>query len=286
MATAAQQQEEHRINFRIDAREVRLIDAQGNMIGVVATRDALARAEEAGLDLVEIAPTATPPVCKILDYGKFKYEAQKKANAARKKQRVIEVKEIKMRPSIDDNDYNIKMRKVREFLDEGDKVKVTMRFRGREMAHQHLGHGHPREGQDRDCGPRQGRADAQARGPPDDHGDGADQVATAEPDAEGRAEPFLRNGIPRAAEREPPSSCACCACTRSRWPARRRSTGLRAMVDEIARVPGVLRAVVAVPNGEDGQVRFLAHVGKRGFGAHVPLEQSRIADGGQGAAQW
>ena len=118
------------------------------MIGVVATRDALARAEEAGLDLVEIAPTAAPPVCKILDYGKFKYEAQKKANAARKKQRVIEVKEIKMRPGIDDNDYNIKMRKVREFIDEGDKVKVTMRFRGREMAHQHLAHGHSREGQD------------------------------------------------------------------------------------------------------------------------------------------
>jgi translation initiation factor IF-3 len=139
MASAAQQQEEHRVNYRIDAREVRLIDAQGNMIGVVATRDALARAEEAGLDLVEIAATATPPVCKILDYGKFKYEAQKKANAARKKQRVIEVKEIKMRPGIDDNDYNIKMRKVREFLDEGDKVKVTMRFRGREMAHTELG---------------------------------------------------------------------------------------------------------------------------------------------------
>ena len=140
MATAAQQQqqEEHRVNFRIDAREVRLIDAQGNMIGVVPTREALARAEEAGLDLVEIAPTAAPPVCKILDYGKFKYEAQKKANAARKKQRVIEVKEIKMRPGIDDNDYNIKMKKVREFIDEGDKVKVTMRFRGREMAHQHL----------------------------------------------------------------------------------------------------------------------------------------------------
>ena len=138
MAMAAQQEEEYRINFRIEAREVRLIDAQGNMIGVVSTRDALARAEEAGLDLVEIAPTAAPPVCKILDYGKFKYEAQKKANAARKKQRVIEVKEIKMRPGIDDNDYNIKMKKVREFIDEGDKVKVTMRFRGREMAHQHL----------------------------------------------------------------------------------------------------------------------------------------------------
>lgn len=136
MAMAAQ--EEHRVNHRIEAREVRLIDAQGNMIGVVPLREALARADEAGLDLVEIAPTANPPVCKILDYGKFKYEAQKKANAARKKQRVIEVKEIKMRPGIDDNDYNIKMRKVREFIDEGDKVKVTMRFRGREMAHQHL----------------------------------------------------------------------------------------------------------------------------------------------------
>jgi translation initiation factor IF-3 len=138
MATAAQKQDEHRVNFAIEAREVRLIDAQGDMVGVVPTREALARAEDAGLDLVEIAPTATPPVCRILDYGKFKYEAQKKANAARKKQRVIEVKEIKMRPGIDDNDYNIKMKKVREFIDEGDKVKVTMRFRGREMAHQHL----------------------------------------------------------------------------------------------------------------------------------------------------
>ncbi len=135
---AAQQEEEYRINYRIEAREVRLIDAQGHMVGVVSTREAMARAEEAGLDLVEIAPTASPPVCKILDYGKFKYEAQKKANAARKKQRIIEVKEIKMRPGIDDNDYNIKMKKVREFIDEGDKVKVTMRFRGREMAHQHL----------------------------------------------------------------------------------------------------------------------------------------------------
>lgn len=108
------------------------------MIGVVPLREALQRAEDVGLDLVEISPNATPPVCKILDYGKFKYEAQKKANAARKKQKVIEVKEIKMRPSIDQNDYGIKMKKVRAFLDEGDKVKVTMRFRGREMAHQHL----------------------------------------------------------------------------------------------------------------------------------------------------
>ena len=130
--------DEHRINDRIDAREVRLVDQDGGMVGVVAIRDALTRAEDVGLDLVEISPNATPPVCKILDYGKFKYEAQKKANAARKKQKVIEVKEIKMRPSIDDNDYSIKMKKVREFLDEGDKVKVTMRFRGREMAHQDI----------------------------------------------------------------------------------------------------------------------------------------------------
>ena len=108
------------------------------MVGVVTRNEALQAAADAGLDLVEVAANADPPVCKILDYGKFKYEAQKKANAARKKQRVIEVKEIKMRPGIDDNDYGIKMKKVREFLDEGDKVKVTMRFRGREMAHQHL----------------------------------------------------------------------------------------------------------------------------------------------------
>ena len=130
--------DEHRINDRIEAREVRLVAQDGEMMGVVALADALDRADEVGLDLVEISPNATPPVCKILDYGKFKYEAQKKANAARKKQKVIEVKEIKMRPSIDQHDYGIKMRKVRGFLDEGDKVKVTMRFRGREMAHQHL----------------------------------------------------------------------------------------------------------------------------------------------------
>ena len=102
-------------------------------------RDALLAAEDAGLDLVEIAPQAEPPVCKILDYGKFKYEAQKKANEARKKQKIIEVKEIKLRPNIDDNDYDVKMRSARRFLEEGDKVKVTLRFRGREMAHQDLG---------------------------------------------------------------------------------------------------------------------------------------------------
>ena len=109
------------------------------MVGVVSIRDALIAAEEAGLDLVEVSPNADPPVCKILDYGKFKYEAQKRANEARKKQKIIEVKEIKMRPNIDDNDYDVKMRSGRRFLEEGDKVKVTMRFRGREMAHQDLG---------------------------------------------------------------------------------------------------------------------------------------------------
>jgi translation initiation factor IF-3 len=116
-----------------------LVDAAGEMVGVVSIRDALIAAEEAGLDLVEVSPNADPPVCKILDYGKFKYEAQKRANEARKKQKIIEVKEIKMRPNIDDNDYDVKMRAARRFLEEGDKVKVTMRFRGREMAHQDLG---------------------------------------------------------------------------------------------------------------------------------------------------
>jgi translation initiation factor IF-3 len=118
---------------------VRLIDDAGQMIGVVSRREALNRAMEAGLDLVEVSPTAEPPVCKILDYGKFKYESQKKKNEARKKQKVIEVKEIKMRPGIDDHDYDVKMRAMHRFLEEGDKVKVTMRFRGREMVHQELG---------------------------------------------------------------------------------------------------------------------------------------------------
>jgi len=109
------------------------------MVGVVPVRQAMQLAEEAGLDLVEISPNADPPVCKILDFGKFKYAAQKKRNEARKKQKVIEIKEIKMRPGIDDHDYDVKMRAARRFLEEGDKVKVTLRFRGREMVHQELG---------------------------------------------------------------------------------------------------------------------------------------------------
>lgn len=109
------------------------------MIGVLGTREALIRAYDAGLDLVEISPNAVPPVCKILDYGKFKYEQQKKANEARKRQKVVELKEVKVRPNIDDHDYDVKMRQMKSFIEEGDKVKVTLRFRGREMAHQDLG---------------------------------------------------------------------------------------------------------------------------------------------------
>jgi len=109
------------------------------MIGVLATRDAIARAYAAGLDLVEISPNAEPPVAKILDYGKFKYEQQKKRNEARKKQKVVEIKEVKVRPNIDENDYQVKLRAMKSFIGEGDKVKVTLRFRGREMAHQELG---------------------------------------------------------------------------------------------------------------------------------------------------
>ena len=129
-----------RMNEDIRVREVRLIDHTGQNVGVVATADALAKATEVGLDLVEISPDANPPVAKILDYGKFKYQEQKKAAEARKRQKTVEIKEIKMRPSIDDHDYDVKMRAIRRFFEEGDKVKVTLRFRGREMAHQELGY--------------------------------------------------------------------------------------------------------------------------------------------------
>ncbi len=127
-----------RINGAITARQIRVVDAEGEMRGVMSVRDAMMLAEEAGLDLVEISPNADPPVCKVLDYGKYKYELQKKAAEARKKQKIIELKEIKLRPGIDDHDFNIKMKSARTFLEEGDKVKVTMRFRGREMAHMEI----------------------------------------------------------------------------------------------------------------------------------------------------
>jgi len=128
-----------RINDAIRVPDVRLIDETGENVGVVTRDDAQERADQAGLDLVEVSPDADPPVCKILDYGKHKYEAQKRASEARKKQKTIDVKEIKMRPNIDQHDYDVKMRSMVKFLGEGDKVKVTLRFRGREMAHQDRG---------------------------------------------------------------------------------------------------------------------------------------------------
>ena len=127
------------MNDRIRAPEIRLIGAEGENHGVVTPRRAMELAEEAGLDLVEISPNAAPPVCKIMDFGKFKYETQKREAEARKKQKTIEIKEVKFRPNTDIHDYGVKMRNVVKFLENGDKGKVTLRFRGREMAHQHLG---------------------------------------------------------------------------------------------------------------------------------------------------
>ena len=128
-----------RVNEEIRVPQVRLIDQDGEMIGVMSARDAVLRAFSVGLDLLEISPNAEPPVCKILDFGKFKYEQQKKKNEAKKKQKVVEIKEVKVRPNIDENDYQVKMRAMKSFIEEGDKVKVTLRFRGREMAHQDIG---------------------------------------------------------------------------------------------------------------------------------------------------
>lgn len=128
-----------KINRDIRVREVQLIDQNGDNKGVVLTPDALKMAEDAGLDLVEISPNSTPPVCKILDYGRFRFAEQKKAAEARKNQKIIEIKELKLRPGIDKHDYEVKMRSLKGFIEEGDKVKITLRFRGREMAHQHLG---------------------------------------------------------------------------------------------------------------------------------------------------
>ena len=129
----------HRINGEISAPEIRLVGVEGEQLGVVRTAEALRMAEEGNLDLVEIAPTAEPPVARLMDYGKFRYQEQKRAHEAKLKQRQIQVKEIKFRPATDENDYLTKIRKLTEFLEEGDKAKVTMRFRGREMAHQELG---------------------------------------------------------------------------------------------------------------------------------------------------
>ncbi|MFS2106309.1 MAG: translation initiation factor IF-3 [Ralstonia sp.] len=129
----------HRINREISAPEVRLTGVEGEALGIVKLFDALRLAEEKDVDLVEIAPTAQPPVCRLMDYGKFKYQEQKKAHDAKLKQKVIQVKEVKFRPGTDDNDYGVKLRNATRFLEDGDRVKVTLRFRGREMAHQEIG---------------------------------------------------------------------------------------------------------------------------------------------------
>ena len=170
-----------RINEEIRVREVHLIDKDGANRGNVSVADALQLAQEAGLDLVEISPNATPPVCKLLDFGKYKYQEQKKAAEARKKQKVVEVKEIKFRPMIDDHDYDVKMRSMKRFFEEGDKVKVTLRFRGREMAHQELGTNLLDRVKDDTDQNRQDRDGAQVRGPADGDGAGAEIVAAPNP---------------------------------------------------------------------------------------------------------
>jgi translation initiation factor IF-3 len=129
----------HRINGEITAQEVRLSGVENEPLGIVKLNEALRLSEEAGVDLVEIAPTAQPPVCRIMDYGKFKYQEQKKAHEAKLKQKIVLVKEVKFRPGTDEGDYNIKLRNLIKFLDDGDKTKITLRFRGREMAHQEIG---------------------------------------------------------------------------------------------------------------------------------------------------
>jgi translation initiation factor IF-3 len=128
-----------RFDLMINVPKVRVIDDEGENLGVMFTREAIEQANEKGLNLVEVSPNADPPVCKYLDVGKYRYEAQKKANLARKTQKTQDIKEVKMRPNIDTHDYDVKMRNVHKFIDNGDKVKITLRFRGREMAHQHLG---------------------------------------------------------------------------------------------------------------------------------------------------
>lgn len=129
----------HRINGEIRTAEIRLIGLDGEQLGVVAIQDALRQAEEAETDLVEIAPNATPPVCRLMDYGKFRYQEQKRQHEAKAKQKVVQVKEVKFRPGTDEGDYQVKLRNLKRFIEDGDKAKVTLRFRGREMAHQELG---------------------------------------------------------------------------------------------------------------------------------------------------
>jgi translation initiation factor IF-3 len=132
-------EKEDRRNEEITAPRVRVIDAEGNQLGILPTREALAKAEESGFDLVEVSPNADPPVCKIMDYGKFVYQKDKQQQAARRKQKQIQIKEVKFRPTTEEADYQTKMRALTRFLEEGDKIKITVRFKGREMAHQEIG---------------------------------------------------------------------------------------------------------------------------------------------------
>lgn len=136
---AIAQEREARINGEITAREIRLVGKEGEQLGIVSLREAMATAEELDIDLVEISPTAQPPVCKLMDYGKFKYETSKKRHEAKLKQKQVQIKEVKFRPGTDDGDYGVKLRNLVRFLNDGDKAKVTLRFRGREMAHQDIG---------------------------------------------------------------------------------------------------------------------------------------------------
>jgi translation initiation factor IF-3 len=138
-STSISQQKSQRLNSEINAPEVRLVGEEGEQLGIMSSRQALSLAEEAGIDLVEIAPLAKPPVCRLMDFGKFKYQEAKRAAEAKSKQKQIQVKEVKFRPGTDEGDYQIKLRNLSRFLQEGDKAKVTLRFRGREMAHQEFG---------------------------------------------------------------------------------------------------------------------------------------------------
>ncbi|WP_215796564.1 translation initiation factor IF-3 [Paludibacterium paludis] len=133
------QEREARINGEITAREIRLVGMEGEQLGIMGLREAMALAEESDVDLVEISPTAQPPVCKLMDYGKYKYEQSKKRHEAKQKQKQVQVKEIKFRPGTDEGDYQVKLRNLIRFLSDGDKAKITLRFRGREMAHQDIG---------------------------------------------------------------------------------------------------------------------------------------------------
>ena len=183
-----------RTNDEIRNAQIQLIDQDGTNQGTVETVVAIKMAQEAGMDLVEISPNTSPPVCKIMDYGKFKYSAQKKAAEARKKQKIVEIKEIKLRPMIDDHDYDVKMRAMQRFFEEGDKVKITLRYRGREMAHQEIGTKLLDKVKADVAEYRESRAGREVRGPPGRDGAGAALTRSAR--FLDRKRPVRRSGGP------------------------------------------------------------------------------------------